>query len=26
MIDFLTEAIRNFRDTGSVWPSSPILA
>ena len=26
MIDFLTEAIRNFRSTGSVWPSSPILA
>ena len=26
MLDFLTEAIRNFRNTGSVWPSSPILA
>lgn len=26
MIDFLTEAIRNFRNTGSVWPSSPLLA
>jgi len=26
VLDFLTEAIRNFRDTGSVWPSSPILA
>jgi len=26
VIDFLTEAIRNFRNTGSVWPSSPLLA
>ena len=26
MLDFLTEALRNFRHTGSVWPSSPILA
>ena len=26
VLDFLTEALRNFRDTGSVWPSSPILA
>ena len=26
MLDFITEAIRNFRHTGSVWPSSPILA
>jgi len=26
VLDFLTEAIRNFRSTGSVWPSSPILA
>ena len=26
MLDFLTEAIRNFRNTGSVWPSSPLLA
>lgn len=26
MIDFLTEAIRNFRSTGSVWPSSPALS
>jgi phospholipid N-methyltransferase len=26
VLDFLTEAIRNFRDTGSVWPSSPMLA
>jgi len=26
VIDFLTEAIRNFRNTGSVWPSSPMLA
>ena len=25
MFDFLTEAIRNFRSTGSVWPSSPAL-
>ena len=26
LLDFLTEALRNFRHTGSVWPSSPILA
>jgi phosphatidylethanolamine/phosphatidyl-N-methylethanolamine N-methyltransferase len=26
VIDFLTEAVRNFRHTGAVWPSSPILA
>jgi len=26
VLEFLTEAIRNFRHTGSVWPSSPILA
>ncbi len=26
MLDFLAEAIRNFRSTGSVWPSSPALA
>ena len=26
MLDFLTEAVRNFRHTGAVWPSSPILA
>ena len=26
MLEFLTEAIRNFRHTGSVGPSSPILA
>ena len=25
-IEAITEAIRNFRHTGSVWPSSPILA
>lgn len=26
MLDFLSEAIRNFRNTGAVWPSSPVLA
>lgn len=26
MLDFLTEALRDFRHTGSVWPSSPVLA
>jgi phospholipid N-methyltransferase len=26
VLDFLTEAVRNFRHTGAVWPSSPILA
>jgi phosphatidylethanolamine/phosphatidyl-N-methylethanolamine N-methyltransferase len=26
VIDFLSEAIRNFRNTGAVWPSSPALA
>jgi phospholipid N-methyltransferase len=26
VLDFLTEALRDFRHTGSVWPSSPVLA
>lgn len=26
MFDFLSQALRDFRRTGSVWPSSPILA
>lgn len=26
VFDFLTEALRDFRHTGSVWPSSPVLA
>ncbi len=26
MLEFLTEALRNFRSTGAVWPSSPALA
>jgi phospholipid N-methyltransferase len=26
VFDFLTQALRDFRHTGSVWPSSPILA
>lgn len=26
MLDFLSEAIKNFRNTGAVWPSSPVLA
>ena len=26
LLSFLTEALRNFRDTGAVWPSSPVLA
>lgn len=26
MLEFLSEAIRDFRSTGSVWPSSPLLA
>ena len=26
MFEFLTQALRDFRHTGSVWPSSPILA
>lgn len=26
MLEFLSQALRDFRHTGSVWPSSPILA
>lgn len=26
MLDFLSEALRNFKSTGAVWPSSPALA
>ena len=26
VLEFLTEALRNFRSTGAVWPSSPALA
>ncbi len=26
MLEFLTQSVKHFRDTGSIWPSSPLLA
>ena len=26
MLEFLTQSVKNFRHTGSIWPSSPLLA